>query len=56
MEMIRNNRIPPTSTKRTITFHLKSLNMKMTMTYDVVNLGQGGRFKPFSGIQSLPIN
>ena len=32
-----------TSTKRTITSHLKSLNMKKTMTYDIGNACPGLR-------------
>jgi hypothetical protein len=33
--------IPPISTERTTTFHLKQRNRKQTMTYDVGNPGPG---------------
>jgi hypothetical protein len=53
--------MPPTSTKRTITSHLKSLNTKKTMTYYIGNsdpcLGlsqQCDGVKPVKGIPTFP--
>jgi hypothetical protein len=33
--------IPPISTKRTISYHLNSVNIKETATFEVVNPGSG---------------
>jgi len=50
--------IPPISTKQTITCHLKSLNTKRLMTYDVGNpdpaLGQAQQCGRVNGIPILP--
>jgi hypothetical protein len=50
------------STKRTIIFHLNSLSIKKTTTYEVRNPGPGlrqaqkcGRVKYINGIPTLPL-